>query len=712
MLEKEARLAAKKEGLDAFQQVAGTATGWRGVVKNSRSASFSARWGKHRKSLGSFASAWEAALHYARHVKQFGDCGNHDDTDDDDGVLIRSTGSGTGWRGVVKFSGSTTFTARYGKSRAVLGTFATAKEAARAYARHLASTGATRCWRGRRGHAASTEPQPCKHNEENEDEESEDDVEDRVEGSLDMARSPGSQGTCRACQGAHRAHTCRGRRFGMPAPEGGVHVAAAAEDSEDDVKDDAQNDDDLDRERAIDRAIEHSFTPKQQEKAAGSSTPDGECDACQGRHRPHTCSARKHRQMETAKPSAQAPASAKSRSPAAPRASRVRAVRRAAVSDAKHGRSAGSGATGTRKQLKQSAKPAAAAATKPRPPARTLVPESASAVPAMSSSAADSGDAPEEREEMDAARVDRTLFLGAFADGWRVVEARKDGAKKGHWKYLSPLGSTLTTKARAMSVAMRRTSYAPEAVCGVSPPSPPVKAADPLHAASGTSSPAAQAVAHMYAAAAVAQARSAQQAQQAQETEEAAAAAAQARVHRLAQKPTPAASSDARHTLLQLLAGVTDLQPLALPPTPPPPPLSPAEHPDSTAAKPPRPKYNPHAMPPMDDDEPAVEEGSAAASEPPGTTTPARKRPRASDVVEREHITLGGPSAANASEVQPHTASGSYLEISPHGAHAWVSADVLRQRQLCMPPLAAAEPPPLYPPPADGIGGPRRSSEQ
>jgi len=72
----------------------------------------------------------------------------------------------------------------------------------------------------------------------------------------------------------------------------------------------------------------------------------------------------------------------------------------------------------------------------------------------------------------------------------------------------------------------------------------------------------------------------------------------------------------------------------------------------------------------MDDDEPAVEEGSAAASEPPGTTTPARKRPRASDVVEREHITLGGPSAANASEVQPHTASGSYLEISPHGAHA------------------------------------------
>ena len=63
------------------------------------------------------------------------------------------------------------------------------------------------------------------------------------------------------------------------------------------------------------------------------------------------------------------------------------------------------------------------------------------------------------------------------------------------------------------------------------------------------------------------------------------------------------------------------------------------------------------------------------------------------------HVTLGGGLANDMSERVLREARGNYLELVLQRGHTWVKADVLRERQLCVPPPHAPPLPPLFPPP-------------
>ncbi|KOO27663.1 chromobox protein 1 [Chrysochromulina tobinii] len=120
--------------------------------------------------------------------------------------------------------------------------------------------------------------------------------------------------------------------------------------------------------------------------------------------------------------------------------------------------SAASSTSGDRKKKKQqqpAVEPADASAAslaagvcgKPSQPFAGSPPSASLPLPrsASTTSAASRGGDPE-REELDSARVDRMLFEGASASGWRILEAHKGSAKKAQWKYLAPSGMTYTSK--------------------------------------------------------------------------------------------------------------------------------------------------------------------------------------------------------------------------------------------------------------------------
>ena len=120
-------------------------SGYRGIsqVPSGRYKAQHSLFGK-LTSLGTFDTAVEAAVAYAKHMKSLGGTVEEDDEKQDEAGLYRSNQNPSGYRGIYQVP-SGRYKAQhslFGKKTS-LGTFETAVEAAVAYAKHMKSLGAT-----------------------------------------------------------------------------------------------------------------------------------------------------------------------------------------------------------------------------------------------------------------------------------------------------------------------------------------------------------------------------------------------------------------------------------------------------------------------------------------------------------------------------------------------------------------------------------------